>query len=267
MQDLLRATVEGYVPASSGHSDRGQGRMAARLAHASLEGMPHVQPALWAVAMVAGCAGLSALLILILRPILMRHLLAHPNARSSHQAPTPQGAGLAVMASVFAGCAVGILVWAQRESRHSSAFCWRRPASLCSAPSTTRSALGLVAAARTIARGHCRGRVAAHRIPPVSRPDARGRRGRADGDRPDVVRERGQFSRWARLDDGGAGGADHPWRRRAPGARRRATHRSACWRSPCSAPRSASPCSTSIRLRSFSAMPAACRSVSASPSC
>ena len=34
---------------------------------------------------VAGCAGLSALLILILRPILMRHLLAHPNARSSHQ--------------------------------------------------------------------------------------------------------------------------------------------------------------------------------------
>ena len=112
MQDLLRATVEGYVPASSGPSDRGQGRMAARLAHASLEGMPHVQPALWAVAMVAGCAGLSALLILILRPILMRHLLAHPNARSSHQAPTPQGAGLAVMASVFAGCAVGILVWA-----------------------------------------------------------------------------------------------------------------------------------------------------------
>ena len=86
--------------------------MAARLAHASLEGMPHVQPALWAVAMVAGCAGLAALLILILRPILMRHLLAHPNARSSHQAPTPQGAGLAVMASVFAGCAVGILVWA-----------------------------------------------------------------------------------------------------------------------------------------------------------
>jgi UDP-N-acetylmuramyl pentapeptide phosphotransferase/UDP-N-acetylglucosamine-1-phosphate transferase len=74
--------------------------------------MPHVQPALWAVAMVAGCAGLSALLILILRPILMRHLLAHPNARSSHQAPTPQGAGLAVMASVFAGSAVGILVWA-----------------------------------------------------------------------------------------------------------------------------------------------------------
>jgi UDP-N-acetylmuramyl pentapeptide phosphotransferase/UDP-N-acetylglucosamine-1-phosphate transferase len=74
--------------------------------------MPHIQPVLWAAAIVAGCAGLSALLILILRPILIRYLLAHPNARSSHQTPTPQGAGLAVMASVFAGCALGILAWA-----------------------------------------------------------------------------------------------------------------------------------------------------------
>ncbi len=54
--------------------------MAARLAHASLEGMPLSQPALWAAAMVAGCAGLAALLILVLRPLLVRHLLAHPNA-------------------------------------------------------------------------------------------------------------------------------------------------------------------------------------------
>ena len=74
--------------------------------------MPRAQPVLWAVAMVAGCAGLSVLLILILRPILVRYLLAHPNARSSHREPTPQGGGLAVMASVFAGCALGLLVWA-----------------------------------------------------------------------------------------------------------------------------------------------------------
>ncbi len=73
--------------------------------------MPHVQTALWAAALVAGCAGLSALLISILRPMLIRYLLAHPNERSSHQAPTPQGGGLAVMASVFAGCAVGLFVW------------------------------------------------------------------------------------------------------------------------------------------------------------
>ncbi len=43
--------------------------------------------------------------ILILRPILVRHLLAHPNARSSHKVPTPQGAGLAVMLAVLVVCA------------------------------------------------------------------------------------------------------------------------------------------------------------------
>lgn len=71
--------------------------------------MPAVQPAFWGVLLLAGCAGLTALLILVIRPILVRHLLAQPNARSSHTIPTPQGAGLAVMAAVFAGCAVGLL--------------------------------------------------------------------------------------------------------------------------------------------------------------
>jgi UDP-N-acetylmuramyl pentapeptide phosphotransferase/UDP-N-acetylglucosamine-1-phosphate transferase len=86
--------------------------MAARLAHASLEGMPHAQPALWAAVMVAGCAGLSALLILILQPMLMRHLVAHPNARSSHKAPTPQGAGIAAMLALLAGAGLGLYLWA-----------------------------------------------------------------------------------------------------------------------------------------------------------
>lgn len=63
---------------------------------------------MWGVLLLAGCAGLTALLILVLRPILVRHLLAQPNARSSHSVPTPQGAGLAVMAVVFAGCAIGL---------------------------------------------------------------------------------------------------------------------------------------------------------------
>ena len=54
----------------------------------------------WAVIVVAS-AGISAGAILILRPILVRHLLAHPNARSSHKVPTPQGAGLAVMLAVL----------------------------------------------------------------------------------------------------------------------------------------------------------------------
>jgi UDP-N-acetylmuramyl pentapeptide phosphotransferase/UDP-N-acetylglucosamine-1-phosphate transferase len=78
--------------------------------------MTFVQPGLWGILLVAGCAAVSALLIWVLRPILMRHLLAQPNARSSHAVPTPQGAGLAVMASVLAGCALG-LVFAPAEPR------------------------------------------------------------------------------------------------------------------------------------------------------
>ncbi len=73
--------------------------------------MPHTQPVLWAAMIVAGCAGLSALLVFVLRPLLVRYLLAHPNARSSHMLATPQGAGLAVMASVLAGCGLGLLLW------------------------------------------------------------------------------------------------------------------------------------------------------------
>jgi UDP-N-acetylmuramyl pentapeptide phosphotransferase/UDP-N-acetylglucosamine-1-phosphate transferase len=75
--------------------------------------MPLAQPALWGALLVAGCAGLSALLILVLKPLLVRYLLARPNARSSHQIATPQGAGLAVMLSVLAGCALGLLLWVQ----------------------------------------------------------------------------------------------------------------------------------------------------------
>jgi len=86
--------------------------MATRLADASLEGMTEPQSALWAVLLVAGCAGVSALLILILRPLLTRYFLAHPNARSSHETPTPQGGGLAVMAAVFAGSALATLIGA-----------------------------------------------------------------------------------------------------------------------------------------------------------
>ncbi|MBL0404133.1 glycosyltransferase family 4 protein [Microvirga aerilata] len=40
---------------------------------------------------------LSALLIVTLRPLLVRYALARPNARSSHRTPTPQGGGIAVV--------------------------------------------------------------------------------------------------------------------------------------------------------------------------
>ena len=43
----------------------------------------------------------SAVLALLLRPLLARYALARPNARSSHKTPTPQGAGIAVIASTF----------------------------------------------------------------------------------------------------------------------------------------------------------------------
>jgi UDP-N-acetylmuramyl pentapeptide phosphotransferase/UDP-N-acetylglucosamine-1-phosphate transferase len=43
------------------------------------------------------CAGL----IVVLRPLLQRYALARPNARSSHVAPTPQGAGIAVIAATL----------------------------------------------------------------------------------------------------------------------------------------------------------------------
>jgi UDP-N-acetylmuramyl pentapeptide phosphotransferase/UDP-N-acetylglucosamine-1-phosphate transferase len=56
-------------------------------------------------------AVLSTALIMLLRPLLRRHALAQPNARSSHREPTPQGGGIAVIAAtilVTVGCA-GVL--------------------------------------------------------------------------------------------------------------------------------------------------------------
>src|SRR5690348_8212900 len=44
---------------------------------------------------------ISAALILLLRPLLKRYALARPNARSSHVIPTPQGAGIAVIAATL----------------------------------------------------------------------------------------------------------------------------------------------------------------------
>lgn len=52
-------------------------------------------------ATVAFAALLSALLIVVLRPLLVRYALARPNARSSHRIPTPQGGGIAVIAAAI----------------------------------------------------------------------------------------------------------------------------------------------------------------------
>ncbi|WP_445502768.1 MraY family glycosyltransferase [Microvirga sp. G4-2] len=50
---------------------------------------------------VISAAILSALLTVALKPLLIRYALARPNARSSHKAPTPQGAGIAVLAAAI----------------------------------------------------------------------------------------------------------------------------------------------------------------------
>jgi UDP-N-acetylmuramyl pentapeptide phosphotransferase/UDP-N-acetylglucosamine-1-phosphate transferase len=54
---------------------------------------------------------LSLALIVLLRPWLERYALVRPNARSSHQRPTPQGGGVAVVIAtlVIAWCAVALL--------------------------------------------------------------------------------------------------------------------------------------------------------------
>lgn len=44
---------------------------------------------------------ICAALIVLLRPLLQRYALARPNARSSHVVPTPQGAGIAVIAAAL----------------------------------------------------------------------------------------------------------------------------------------------------------------------
>jgi UDP-N-acetylmuramyl pentapeptide phosphotransferase/UDP-N-acetylglucosamine-1-phosphate transferase len=71
--------------------------------------MPNISPVFW-VAIVTASAVFCAIGILVLKPILVRHMLAHPNARSSHKTPTPQGAGFAVMAGVLAISAGALLL-------------------------------------------------------------------------------------------------------------------------------------------------------------
>jgi UDP-N-acetylmuramyl pentapeptide phosphotransferase/UDP-N-acetylglucosamine-1-phosphate transferase len=52
-------------------------------------------------AIFLSAAVISFGLLLILLPLLQRYALAHPNARSSHKIPTPQGAGIGVIAATI----------------------------------------------------------------------------------------------------------------------------------------------------------------------
>jgi UDP-N-acetylmuramyl pentapeptide phosphotransferase/UDP-N-acetylglucosamine-1-phosphate transferase len=54
----------------------------------------------------------SAVLVAAILPLLKQHALAQPNARSSHRIPTPQGAGIGVMAATVATTGVALAIWA-----------------------------------------------------------------------------------------------------------------------------------------------------------
>ena len=58
-------------------------------------------------------AVLSAGLTRMIRPLLLKHALARPNARSSHRVPTPQGAGIAVILATLV--AAGIVLAGRAE--------------------------------------------------------------------------------------------------------------------------------------------------------
>jgi UDP-N-acetylmuramyl pentapeptide phosphotransferase/UDP-N-acetylglucosamine-1-phosphate transferase len=68
-----------------------------------------------AIAVVASAVALSSVLIYFLKPVLMRHLLAHPNKRSSHVRATPQGAGVGVMLALLIICAAAWALWRAPE--------------------------------------------------------------------------------------------------------------------------------------------------------
>src|SRR6516162_5063253 len=63
--------------------------------------MNALNPDRLAIVVLLAAALLSAALIVLLRPLLQRYALARPNARSSHVIPTPQGAGIAVIAATL----------------------------------------------------------------------------------------------------------------------------------------------------------------------
>jgi UDP-N-acetylmuramyl pentapeptide phosphotransferase/UDP-N-acetylglucosamine-1-phosphate transferase len=61
--------------------------------------MTHVL--MWGVILLVASAAVCAGLIVLLHPLLERYALARPNARSSHNKPTPQGGGIAVIAATL----------------------------------------------------------------------------------------------------------------------------------------------------------------------
>jgi UDP-N-acetylmuramyl pentapeptide phosphotransferase/UDP-N-acetylglucosamine-1-phosphate transferase len=68
------------------------------------------------LALVAATAVFASLLVLLAKPLLVRYVMAHPNARSSHKKATPQGAGIAVVAALLVVLVAVQLWWPQAAS-------------------------------------------------------------------------------------------------------------------------------------------------------
>jgi UDP-N-acetylmuramyl pentapeptide phosphotransferase/UDP-N-acetylglucosamine-1-phosphate transferase len=69
---------------------------------------------------IALAAGLSAGLIWLLHPLLVRYALARPNARSSHVVPTPQGGGIGVVAATLVAALIGAALIGGIDARTST---------------------------------------------------------------------------------------------------------------------------------------------------
>jgi UDP-N-acetylmuramyl pentapeptide phosphotransferase/UDP-N-acetylglucosamine-1-phosphate transferase len=66
---------------------------------------------------VLAAALISAALIIVLKPLLVRYALARPNARSSHVVPTPQGGGIAVIAALLVAASPALIVLASSDQQ------------------------------------------------------------------------------------------------------------------------------------------------------
>ena len=77
--------------------------------------------ALAALVIFAMAALLCASMIIVLRPLLQRYALARPTPRSSHKVPTPQGGGIAVIATTI-GISYAALSFLPAESTASLQF-------------------------------------------------------------------------------------------------------------------------------------------------
>lgn len=67
------------------------------------------RPLAFGLLLVIAC-GVSAALVTILRPLLLRYVMAKPNRRSSHRVATPQGGGIAVMAGTLIAVICGFFL-------------------------------------------------------------------------------------------------------------------------------------------------------------